>query len=408
MKQLMLLMTGLLLVVLTACTPMIYGVPQDTWDGMNAEQRTSTIEIYQERQRARQIAAEERARQHAIYVEEKRLQEAAEAEALQLRVEAIYRGEGNYGDLLRVRVENGMANFRGQVRQYDPVAFQIAKGETREVTVATTKNRRVILHAYYDGATLYLDGNRNTTKSRMSKLVYDKRWSSGLTYTDVYTNNKAKLKEADVTVDIVGGKRFGGRHQSSGSNTTIIIKEQPQTIVIKEKPSKVIIYDKSRETTKRQRQQHEKLKKERHAIEKERKALEREQAQFEAEQLALAKERADLEKKRVRIKQMKKEAARDKKQAAKEKQQVTKEKQKAIKEREQTVKELEKVVEEKEKKVAKEEKVVAKNAKKVKEKKQKVKKQEKELKKEEKELEKEIKEEEKEIVQEKKNNGKKK
>ncbi len=389
MKQLMLLMIGLLLVVLTACTPMIYGVPQETWNGMNADQRTVTINIYQERQRARQIAAEERARQHAIYLEEQRQKEAAEAEAMRYRVEAIYRGAGNYGDLLRVRVENGTANFRGQVRQYDSIAFQIAKGEIKEVMIATTKNRRVILNAYYDGATLYLDGNKNSKKSRMSKLLYDKRWQHGLTYTDIYTNNKAKLKGAEVTVEIVGGMRNGVRYPSSGTTT----------IIIKEKPSKVIVIDYTHKVTKQQRQRQEQLKKERRSIEKQRKALAREQAQFEVEQLALAKERAELDKKRARIKQMKNDTARDKKQASKEKQ-------KAAQERELAVKELEKAVEDTEKKVAKKETVVAKKEAKVKEKKKQVKEQEQVVAKEEQELDKEIKEQKKAIEKAQKNEKK--
>ena len=286
MKKLMHLMIGLILIVLYACTPMIYGVPQDTWNGMSEEQRTVTIQIYQERQLARQIAAEERARQHAVYLEEQRLMEEAEAEAMRYRVEAIYRGKGNYGDLLRVRIENGTANFRGQIRQYNPVAFQLAKGEIKDVTITTTKNRRVVLHTYYDGATLFLDGNKNTKNAKMSALIYDKRWSNGLTYSDVYTNNKAKLKGADVTVEIVGEKRHNSRYPSSGS-TTIIIKEQPQTVIIKEKPSQVILYDKSREATMQQRQRKDQLKEERYELEKQRQALEREQARFDAEQLAL-------------------------------------------------------------------------------------------------------------------------
>ena len=401
MKKMTNLMIGLFLIVLYACTPMIYGVPQETWNGMSEEQRTSTIQIYQERQLARQIAAEERARQHAIYLEEQQLKEQAEAEAMRYRVEAIYRGEGNYGDLLRVRIENGTANFRGQIRQYDPVAFQLAKGEIKDITIATTKNRRVVLHAYYDGATLYLDGNKNTKKSHMSKLIYDKRWSNGLTYSDVYTNNKAKLKGADVTVEVVGGKRHGNRYPSSGS-TTIIIKEQPQTVIIKEKPPKVIVYDKSREATMQQRKRHDQLKKERYAIEKERKALEREQAEFEAEQLALKKERAELDKKRARIKKMKKAAARDKKKATQDKHQ-------SVEEREQAVHEMEKDLEEKTQYVAKKEQDVAKKEQQVQKKEQHVKKQEKELEKEVEKIEKELEKEEKEGAKnDQENNGKKK
>lgn len=399
MKRCILLIMGLVLVLLTACTPMIYGVPQETWERMSEPERVSAIEAYNQRQIARQQAAEERARQHAIYLEEKRLQEAAEAEALRQRVEAIYRGDGNYGDLLRVHVENGLANFHGQERQYSPVTFQIANGELKTVIFETTKNRRVELMAFYDGATLILD-DKAGKKGNAAQLHYDKRWQRGLTYDNVYTNNRAKLKGADITVQVVGEPT---RHGHYGGNTTIIIneqprervvyrnhpqtvviKEQPQKVIIKEKPSKVIVIDNSHEKTVRYRQKQEQLKKERDAIERERETLAKEQAQFDAEQRALQQERKDLAEKRERVKQMKKEAARDKRQA-------TQEKSRNIQEREQAVKELEQTVAEKEQAVAKKEKVVAKKEKIVKEKNEKVKKQEKEVEKQEKQVEKELK-----------------
>jgi uncharacterized phage infection (PIP) family protein YhgE len=378
MKQIILLIMGLLLVLLSACTPMVYGVPQPTWERMSEPERIEAKDIYRQRQIARQRAAAERDRQRAIYREEQRRQQAIIAEKMRYRVEAIYRGEGNYGDLLRVRIENGMANFHGQVRQYSPVSFQIANGETKEILIATTKRRTVILTAYYDGATLYLDGNKNTRKSQMSRLHYDKRWSRGLTYANTYTNNKAKLKGAEITVEIVGAQRYRNhdRHQRSGG-TTIIINEQPTT--------RVIIRDNARHESTYQRERHEQLKKERRAIEKQRKALKREQAKFEAEQKALKKERAALAKKRARIKELKKESERAKRRAVQEKRET-------VREREQTVKKMEKELQEQTKQIEKEEKKIEKKKQKVKQEQKKIDQEQKKVEQEEEKLENEKKE----------------
>lgn len=386
MKRSSLLIIGLLLIILSACTPRIYGVPQPTWERMSEPERISAMDTYKQRQIARQRAAAVRAQQQKIYMEEQRRQQVAAEATIRQRIDAIYRGGGNYGDLIRVHVENGAANFRGQVRQYDPVSFQIANGETKSILITTTKRRTVVLDAYYDGATLYLDGNKNSRKSHMSQLHYDKRWSRGVTYENTYTNNKAKLKGADVTVEIVGDKRYRdhNRHRPSGS-TTIIINEQPtQKVIIRERPQQIIIKDKPAKTitgniykdrSSQQRQRHEQLKKERRAIDKQRKALKREQAEFKAQQQALENERAALTKKRDRIKQLKKEAARDKKQAASEKQAD-------IREREKTVNEMEKELQEQSKKIEQEEK-------KVQRKRQKVKQQEKKIKQDQQQIEKE-------------------
>ncbi len=389
MKNLILILMGLLLIVLTACTPMVYGVPQPTWALMSEPERTEAMTIYNQRQIARQQAIAEQNRQQAIYLEQQRRQQAAAAGNRRQRVESIYRGDGNYGDLLRVRIEKGVADFHGQVREYDPVAFQIANGETKNITVATTKRRTVVLEAYYDGATLYLDGNSNSRKAQLSQLHYDQRWSRGLTYHDVYTNKRAKLKGAEVSIEIVGKSRHRGHYQSSGS-TTIIINEQPvkQTVIHKE-PKQVIIHKQPARNTSetlpvknyhQQQRRYEQLKNERLAYEEQQKELRLEQEQLESEQRSLEKERKNLAEDRTRIKKMKREAARNKRQ-------TTREQRVAVSESEEAVKQLESEINKKEEAIAKKGQLVVKKEKQIKEKKQQLNQQGKKIEKGEKKTE---------------------
>jgi hypothetical protein len=391
------MLMGLLLILLTACTPMVYSVPQPTWAQMSEPERTEAMAIYNQRQIARQQAIAEQNRRQAMYLEQQRRQQAVAAENRRQRVESIYRGDGNYGDLLRIRIEKGMADFHGQIREYDPVAFQIANGETKSITVATTKRRTVVLEAYYDGATLYLDGNSNSRKARLSQLHYDQRWSRGLTYSAVYTNNRAKLKGAEVTIEIVGESRHGNHYQSSGS-TTIIINERPvERTIVHEQPKRVINHKQPvrinrqtphRQPSNRQQRRYEQLKNERLAIEKQNKEVRLEQEQLESEQLSLEKERKDLAEDRTRIRKMKREAARDKKQ-------TTREQRMSVRESEQAVKQLEDEIKEKEEAIAKKDQIVVKKNQQVKEKNQQVNQREKEFVKGERKLKKEEKESDK-------------
>ena len=65
MKLFRIILFGLVFAVIAACTPMIYGVPQDRWDLMTEQERIAAMEAYKERQIAYQQAAAEQAKQKA-------------------------------------------------------------------------------------------------------------------------------------------------------------------------------------------------------------------------------------------------------------------------------------------------------------------------------------------------------
>ena len=118
MRKWMLHTVMLLTMLLAACTPRIYGVPQNRWETMSEQERIAAMDAYKARQEAVRQQREEQARLRAI---EKRAQlerEAEEAHRRQLQIDAIYRGEGLYGDLLRVNLEGGKLQFYGDHKPY--------------------------------------------------------------------------------------------------------------------------------------------------------------------------------------------------------------------------------------------------------------------------------------------------
>ena len=65
MGKIVLIILGVV-ILLTACTPYRYGVPQETWDRMGEAERVEAIRVYERDQQARRQAAEDRARRAAL------------------------------------------------------------------------------------------------------------------------------------------------------------------------------------------------------------------------------------------------------------------------------------------------------------------------------------------------------
>jgi len=180
-------------ILLAACTTYRYGVPQETWDQMSQPERLEAMAIYEREQQARRQAAEERARQQAVERERERARQAELARARQERIEAIHRGEGAYGELLRIRLQGGRIKLGDQNYRYEPITFTIADGETREIGVVDHRKRAVPLVAAYGGGALSLDGIR---------FPYERSWGRGKLYADTGSAGALKMRGVDVFIEI--------------------------------------------------------------------------------------------------------------------------------------------------------------------------------------------------------------
>jgi hypothetical protein len=235
------LITGLMLFLigLTGCTATIYGVPQERWDTMGEQERVAVLEAYQARQAVLQQRREERARQMAIERERQRAIEAEEARQRQLRVDAVYRGKGVYGDLLRVTIQDGRLKLNGAHKPYHPVAFKIAAGEIKEVEVVDLRGRKAGMLASYDGSNLLLDDSPGANRSRAARLVYEDGWEEGKTYSDLNARGPLELRGVTVTVQVLGepprDRRAGRRPQVIVIQQPAPKPENPKIILIKEK-----------------------------------------------------------------------------------------------------------------------------------------------------------------------------
>ena len=200
-----------LLLTLSACTPYLYGVPQDRWDRMSEAERVEAMRVYDREQQARRIAAEERARRQAVEeqarrqaAEERARQEAYERQREQARQAAlererqerigrIHRGDGAYGELIRVRLQGGNIRVGERLFRYEPVTFAIAEGETRRIAAIDPRGKTAELTVSYAGGVLALEGTRFT---------YDRSWGRGRLYAGTIIQGTPEFRDVDLFVEV--------------------------------------------------------------------------------------------------------------------------------------------------------------------------------------------------------------
>lgn len=214
-----------LALLLAACTSSMYGVPQETWDRMSEPERIEAIRVYEREQEARRQAAEERARIQAMERERERARQAALEQARWERIEAIHRGEGAYGELIRVRLQGGMIKVGDRHHRYEPITFTLADDETRRIGVADRKGREVVLSVTYAGGALSLDGIR---------FPYDRSWSRGRIYSDTGTSGPLQLRGVDVFIEV---HERSSRFERELSRLVILREEEPP-VAVREKETR--------------------------------------------------------------------------------------------------------------------------------------------------------------------------
>ena len=204
MKKWMLNFLMVVMMTLAACTPRIYGVPEDRWETMSEQERVAAMEAYKARQEALRQQREEQARIRAMEKKAQLAREAEEARRRQMHVDAIYHGEGLYGELLRVTLEDGLLQFHGVHKPFHPVSFRIAAGEMKDVEIVSVQGRKARMTVLYDGSNLLLDEKPKSLRSMAIRLPYEDSWGPGATYPDLVAKGPLEMRHVDVTVRIIG------------------------------------------------------------------------------------------------------------------------------------------------------------------------------------------------------------
>jgi hypothetical protein len=186
------------------------GLTQQQWEALPPAQQAEL--------QAKQYAIDEDRRKQA---EARRIEQAriaAElARAEEERLRQVY-ANARYGDIVLVTVQGGFIEYSGQRYPYEPVAFDLAKGETKQIafygrglqTIATRYNARLT----EDGNTIYFDDS-----FRQRIILVNQDWERGQRYQPVGTEN-------DVGVAISGMTFFVKLKELSGAPQRVIIEHR--------------------------------------------------------------------------------------------------------------------------------------------------------------------------------------
>jgi hypothetical protein len=194
--------------LLAGCTSYPMGLKKEQWEALTPEQQADY--------RARQYAINEERRRE---VEERRREQeraAAEQERMEReRLQAAY-AQARYGDIVNVIIRGGTVSFAGKSRAYEPLSFDLIRGETRRVEFVRSEHSQVKtsipVRLSEDGNAFYFDDQ----SPRRIVLVND-GWEKGRDY-----------QPPDLA---------GGRGSSEASGITIRIQLKPLTGA----PQRVII-----------------------------------------------------------------------------------------------------------------------------------------------------------------------
>ena len=186
------------------------GLTQQQWQALApAEQAEYQAKQYAIDEERRQAAEAQRAEQARV------ASEAARAE--QDRLRQVY-ANARYGDIVHVTVQGGSIAYAGKRYPYEPVSFDLAKGELKQVvmrgrglqTIATRYNARLA----EDGNTIYFD---DSYRERI--VLVNQEWERGQTYRPAGTEN-------DVSVAIAGMTFFVKFKDLPGAPPRIIIERR--------------------------------------------------------------------------------------------------------------------------------------------------------------------------------------
>lgn len=191
-----------LALMLAACAPRIYGVPEEHWEQMSESERLEAMRAWESVQKEREQTRRE---QQKI--------EARERAERQARIARIHRGEeGHFGDLIRVSLERGRMRIGGRERRYAPLAFTLADGETRTVEVHSERRSGEMKVAYREGLLLLDLPSRGRNEFGAARLPWRSGWRRGETRR-VDSDGPLELRNVRVHVEAVplpghGARRF--------------------------------------------------------------------------------------------------------------------------------------------------------------------------------------------------------
>ena len=177
----------LIAVVLVGCQSYPMGLSEAQWNVLSPEQQADytrqQTQINEQRRREREAA--EQARQ---------AEEAARAREERARIQIAY-ARARYGDVVTVTIEGGYVAINGKHQPYEPVRFELVRGERKEVEFIqqgrSSSRQRIDVRLTEDGHTFYFD---ESARDRIALISTG--WDQGKTHAALNVQDKRSRSEA--------------------------------------------------------------------------------------------------------------------------------------------------------------------------------------------------------------------
>lgn len=163
------------------------GLSEAQWNALSPEQQADytrqQTQINEQRRREREAA--EQARQ---------AEEAARAREERARVQLAY-VRARHGDVVTVTIEGGYVAINGKHQPYEPVRFDLVRGERKEVEFIqqgrSSSRQRIDVRLTEDGHTFYFD---ESARDRIALISTG--WDQGKTHAALNVQDKRSRSEA--------------------------------------------------------------------------------------------------------------------------------------------------------------------------------------------------------------------
>lgn len=202
----------LLAVLLAGCHTYPMGLSETQWNALSPEQQAEyarqQAQINEQRRREREAAEQARL-----------AEEAARAAEERQRVQHAY-ARARYGDVITVTIQGGYVAINGKHQPYEPVRFNLVRGERREIEFAqqgrATSRNKIDVRLSDDGHTFYFD---ESARDRISLLSTG--WETGKTHSALNvhdTRSRSEARDLSITIKL---------KELPGAPRQIIIQGQP-------------------------------------------------------------------------------------------------------------------------------------------------------------------------------------
>ncbi len=200
MKRLLLL--PLLLALFAGCQSFPMGLSEAQWKSLSPEQQADYT-------RQQTQLNEQRRRESEAADQRRQSEEGARAAEERQQVQFAY-ARARHGDIVTVTIQGGMVAIDGKHRPYEPVRFDLVRGERKEVEFVqqgrSTSRNKIDARLSDDGNTFYFD---ESARDRISLISTG--WEQGKTNgpLDIRDGNSRSVASA-ITINLKFKELPGG------------------------------------------------------------------------------------------------------------------------------------------------------------------------------------------------------